>query len=112
MAHSATELGDPVVDEFTISSLPRLRDAWAATQVILFGSRARGNGHEWSDLDVIVVSPVFEGQRFIDRGPELLRSLGCPAFVEPICSTPEEFERYRQEPGIAATAWEQGIRLL
>jgi predicted nucleotidyltransferase len=78
----------------------------------VYGSRARGEAHEWSDLDVVVVSPRFEGQPFIDRWPTLFRALGSPAELEPICYTPEEFERYRQEPGIAATAWEEGIRLL
>ena len=90
----------------------RLGGEWAAEQVILFGSRARGTAGEWSDLDVVVVSPAFEGQRFIDRGPAVLRDLGCPALLEPICYTPEEFERNRQEPGIAATAWREGVRLL
>lgn len=101
-----------MVDEFVTSLLPRLRDEWQAEQVILFGSRARGAGHEWSDLDVIIASPIFRGQRFIDRGVSLLESLGCPALLEPICYTPEEFERKRREPGVVATACEEGIWLI
>ena len=109
---SVADLSDPVLDEFVNSLLPRLREEWRAQQVILFGSRARGDGHEWSDVDVVVVSPLFRGQRFIDRGPAVLTALGCPAFVEPLCYTPEEFERQRNEPGIVAMAVREGIRLL
>ena len=33
----------------------------------LFGSYARGDWNEWSDIDIAIVSPVFEGNRFLDR---------------------------------------------
>ena len=33
----------------------------------LFGSWAQGNATEWSDIDIAVVSPVFEGTKFYDR---------------------------------------------
>lgn len=28
--------------------------------VVLFGSQARGTAHQWSDIDIIVVSPQFD----------------------------------------------------
>jgi len=31
--------------------------------VVLFGSHARGNTHKWSDIDLMVVSPRFDGPR-------------------------------------------------
>ena len=31
------------------------------SRVILFGSVARGEADEWSDIDVVVVSPLFDG---------------------------------------------------
>ena len=31
--------------------------------VVLFGSQALGNTHKWSDIDLIVVSPHFDGPR-------------------------------------------------
>jgi len=36
-------------------------------QVILFGSYAKGNNTEWSDIDLAVVSDCFEGIRFYDN---------------------------------------------
>jgi predicted nucleotidyltransferase len=36
-------------------------------RVVLFGSYAKGTNHEWSDIDVAVVSESFEGIRFYDN---------------------------------------------
>jgi predicted nucleotidyltransferase len=36
-------------------------------RAVLFGSYARGYAHEWSDIDVALVSPDFSGVRFYDR---------------------------------------------
>lgn len=35
-------------------------------RAILFGSYATGKAHEWSDIDVAIVSPDFSGIRFND----------------------------------------------
>ncbi len=32
-------------------------------QAVLFGSYAAGGSHEWSDIDIALVSDVFEGIR-------------------------------------------------
>ena len=112
MARSTPAATDPVVRDFVENLLPRLRDEWGARHVLLFGSRARGEGDEWSDLDVIVVSDAFEEKRLIDRAPDLFRGLGCPVQVETLCYAPDEFERKRREPGVVATACEEGIWLI
>jgi predicted nucleotidyltransferase len=31
--------------------------------VVLYGSQAQGNTHQWSDIDLIVVSPRFDGSK-------------------------------------------------
>jgi len=30
------------------------------TQAVLFGSYARGEAHQWSDIDVVVIAPEFD----------------------------------------------------
>ena len=37
-------------------------------KLILFGSRAKGKVHRWSDFDLIVVSPNFKKKSFVERG--------------------------------------------
>lgn len=36
-------------------------------QAYLFGSRAKGTAHEWSDLDLCVISTAFGHDRFEER---------------------------------------------
>ena len=103
---------DPVIEEFVSETLPALKRDWGAQHVIVFGSRPRGDGDEWSDLDVVVVSKAFDGRRFIDRPGDLLEATDSPLEFEPLCYTPEEFERKRREAGIVATACEEGLWLL
>ncbi len=86
----------------------RLADAFAPTQIILFGSRARGTADDHSDVDLLVVCPIRGKKRELmvamDRA---LTGLGIARDV--VVMTPDEFERDRQIPGtIARPAWLQG----
>lgn len=42
------------------------KDRINIAQALLFGSYAKGTAHEWSDIDVAVVSSDFEGNSFYD----------------------------------------------
>ena len=64
--------------------------------VIIFGSFARGDINEGSDVDILVVADFKEP--FLDRIKILLDlndSIGLP--LEPIGYTPEEFQRMKKE---------------
>lgn len=64
--------------------------------MILFGSFARGDINEGSDVDILVVADFQEP--FLDRIKLLLDlndGLGLP--LEPVGYTPEEFRRMRGE---------------
>ncbi len=55
--------------------------------IILYGSFARGDFHEGSDIDLIIVGDFRE--RFHKRAAAILDLTDLP--VEPICCTGEEF---------------------
>ena len=74
--------------------------------VILFGSRARGDDDEHSDVDLIVVYETEK--RFLDRLDELYSLWDLPGAVDMLAYTPEEFERMKGESGFVADAVEQG----
>lgn len=65
--------------------------AWGAAKVMLFGSHARGDVHEGSDIDLLVVKA--SDKRFADRIEEVMLLLRDFPAVEPLVYTPEEFGR-------------------
>jgi len=72
----------------------RLKKNYNAEKVILFGSYARGEETEDSDVDLLVISPRKE--RFFERiasTKRLIRDLRNGLPVAPIVLTPEEAEK-------------------
>ncbi|MBI2434354.1 MAG: nucleotidyltransferase domain-containing protein [Candidatus Hydrogenedentes bacterium] len=62
-------------------------------KMVLFGSQARGNAREDSDIDLIVVSPDFEGKDFHQRLDILVEALfEVREPIEPTAKTPAEWE--------------------
>lgn len=69
-----------------------------------------------SDIDLIVVSRVFESIHFADRAsfvPEILwKNKVLPRVnIDILCYTSEEFEKWRKEIGIVRRALSYGIEL-
>lgn len=88
----------------------RCAEQFAASEVYLFGSRARGNWRRGSDADVIVVSERFAGVPMPARPVPLYALWDGPPMtgIEPICLTPEEFEAAKGRVGIVAMAFADG----
>lgn len=90
-----------------------LREALArfgCERAILVGSAARGDVHEGSDLDVVVVRRT--DLPFVERPRALLEMLPPGLTVDVLVYTPEEFARLSQDPrGIVASALEEGVDL-
>jgi predicted nucleotidyltransferase len=63
----------------------RLSGTLTVEAVILYGSYARGTAHEWSDIDLAVISPDFEGVG-MGRRQEILARLMVHAnpFLSPL----------------------------
>ncbi|MBI5184375.1 MAG: nucleotidyltransferase domain-containing protein [Nitrospinae bacterium] len=62
-------------------------------KVILYGSRASGESHEYSDIDVAVVSPDFGKDRF-EEGAQLFK-IACKidSLIEPVPISLESYEK-------------------
>lgn len=77
------------------------------SKVILYGSYAKGNPQEYSDIDLAVVSPTFQKLDIFER--QLLLSKAHHKFtepIEPIGLTPKQF---REKKGFAKEILETGI---
>lgn len=60
-------------------------------QAVLFGSYAQGKYKEWSDIDIALVSDIFEGKRFEDRGKIRRINLSVSSDLEVLPYRPEDF---------------------
>jgi len=85
-----------------------IRSRRRVSAIILYGSFARGDFHEGSDIDLIVVGDFRE--RFHKRAATILGLADLP--VEPLCYTEEEFaELVRDENPFILRALAEGIRV-
>ena len=76
--------------------------------IILFGSQARKNADERSDVDLLVICSISGNRRALMVAMD--RALkGLPIARDIVVLTPDEFERDRHIPGtVARPAWKEG----
>jgi len=86
-----------------------IRKRFKIDRIILFGSRARGEHLLKSDFDFIIVSEDFRGIPFYKRMAEMLNYWHWSEDLEPLCYTPEEFEKKKRETVMIRYAVREGI---
>lgn len=79
-----------------IQELSELKELCQASKVFLFGSVARGEQHEHSDIDAIFV--IDTGIAFHRRSGLVLDSYNGNLPIEPIIYTPQEFSKMQKSP--------------
>lgn len=89
----------------------KLAKAIVLKKLILFGSRATGKTHEWSDFDLVVVSPNFKGKVSFERGIDFYKYWGYEHPVDFLCYTPEEYNRLKKGINILREAIKEGIEI-
>ena len=77
--------------------------------MILFGSRARGGTHRFSDVDLILVSPRFRRKNIAARASPLYLEWDLDLPVDFLCYTPEEFQALSRRPSLVREALREGI---
>jgi uncharacterized protein len=60
---------------------------------ILFGSYANGNYNDWSDIDIALVSDMFEGSRIKDRSKIRKITLSVSSDIEVLPYCPKDFTK-------------------
>lgn len=79
--------------------------------VVLFGSQVTGRAQADSDVDLLVVSPAFEGMSSIRRGALALEEWTSDLPVDVLCYTPPEFDRLRSQVSIVRAALDEGVEV-
>ena len=100
----------PIVERELERIVTRLRTL-DPERIVLFGSFARGDFHEGSDIDLIVV--MNTEQRYIDRIGQVLATVDVTDFdVEPHVYTPTEYEELKRSGAVLVEAAEREGRML
>lgn len=104
-AHRATSLA---VDELIATMVDRIADAVHPIQIRLFGSRARGEADQWSDVDLLVVLEDAPDRRACQvEIKSLLTDL--PIGIDVVVATPEQIVRRGHVAGtVLNNALEEG----
>ncbi|MFA4957574.1 MAG: nucleotidyltransferase domain-containing protein [Candidatus Methanoperedens sp.] len=83
---------------------------YAPQKIVLFGSYARGEAHEGSDIDLMVIKET--SKRFIDRIAEVIQLNKTLLTLEPMVYSPFEFETMKKEKrDFIMTIEEEGIEI-
>jgi len=97
------------IDDRVRNFVERLSSGLDVEEIILFGSRARGDHLIDSDYNFIIVSKDFEGIFFPDRCKLIYKywdKWDCP--VEALCYTPQEFDKKSSEICVVSEAVREG----
>ena len=85
-------------NEFISIMTERIVQGFDPLQIILFGSQARGDADQQSDIDLLVVFAELRDKR--KTSLDIMRALSdLPAAKDILVSTPEELERHRTRIG-------------
>lgn len=79
-------------------------------KAVLFGSYAKGQAGQWSDIDLIIIAPEFDGRRDISLIKSLWRATGIDSRIEPIPCGEKEWETDESRP-ILEIARREGITI-
>jgi predicted nucleotidyltransferase len=104
-------LRDPEVRRFLDEKWDLIEEHFAPAHFILFGSRINGTPHEWSDIDMIVVSKSFAGTGFIGRAFHFKTLIDPHIATTVLCYTPEEFAGASTGIGVVPDACREGLWL-
>ena len=102
-----------MVEETVIAAVRRYLAALPAVGIhphkaVLFGSFARGQADKWSDIDLIVIAPEFDGSRELSLVKSLWRATVSDSRIEPIPCGQHEWETDESRP-ILEIARREGI---
>ena len=99
---------DEHLDRVIKATIESIVDGYSPEKIVLHGSFARGDWHEGSDLDLIIIKET--GDRFADRIEKVLDVCPGGIAVEPLVYTPHEVSQMLAEGNdFLRTALEKGV---
>ena len=108
---TVNRLKDLEVLRFLSEKWAQIKRDFHPEHFILFGSRINGVPHEWSDIDMIVVSHAFASTPFIGRSFRFKTAIEPHIATTVLCYTPEEFASASTGIGVVPDACREGLWL-
>lgn len=105
------EFEDEEIKEWIKNFKEKVISKYNPENILLFGSRARGDNLKESDIDIIIISDKFKGVKWPNRIADVAELWEGLIVIEPLCYTPEEFRRKKRQLGIVRKAVEEGINV-
>lgn len=102
-------ISDNLIEKIKLFALELEKDNLHISQVFLFGSYARNQQNQWSDIDLAVVSDDFTGNRINDYDRFLNAILKVDRSIEPI---PYKTEHFTDDNPFVKEIMQTGIRIL
>ncbi len=98
-----------IQDSFT-DIIQSIINNYAPQKIVLFGSYARGEAHEGSDIDLMLIKET--SKRFIDRISDVIQLNKTLIPLEPLIYSPLEFKTMKTEKrDLIMTIEEEGIEI-
>ena len=102
-----------MVEETVIAAIKRYLDKLPifgihATKAVLFGSFVKGQAGQWSDIDLIVIAPEFDGTKELSLVKALWHTTVADNRIEPIPCGEKEWETDESRP-ILGIARKEGV---
>ncbi|NJD75517.1 MAG: nucleotidyltransferase domain-containing protein [Candidatus Methanoperedens sp.] len=86
---------DKVIQDAFTDIIHSIISNYAPQKIVLFGSYARGEAHEGSDIDLMLVKET--SKRFIDRIADVIKLNNTFLSLEPLVYSPSELETMKKE---------------
>jgi hypothetical protein len=99
------------INKIRFEVMPILREKFNPQKVLIFGSRVKGNHNPDSDIDMIIVSELFQDVPIIKRMSLVLKQIRFPKHIDVLCYTPDEFERIQNTSAIIQEALANSLAL-
>src|SRR3989338_3736187 len=87
----------------------KVRKEMPVEEIILFGSRAKGDNKKDSDFDFVIVSKKFAWLNFFERSKKMYKYWEEHIPVDFMCYTPEEYALLKKRVSIVREAFRTGI---
>ena len=98
----------PDIEENIRRFVTEVQSQYDVQAIYLFGSHASGEANEWSDIDLLVISPDFTRDRFESQVALLILASRIDTRLEPHPLPPEDFNVNNQ---LAYEVQRAGVRI-